>query len=452
MITIGKHLPYSDSTERSLLGALFLHPESMNDVVDILKTADSFYDKRHQFIFKAMEHLYATASMDLMSVVNYLTTRGELEHAGGENYVNNLIGDASYISDPRSMAVVIQEDYVRREIIAYSNDLLTKGYERLDSAADLLDEAQRRIFEMTVGENKGFADFRQTIAETVQEIYERQKNDSKLLGISSGYKVIDEFSLGLKPGEMILIAARPSMGKTAFGLNICQNVALHEGNVVAIFSLEMDSKSLTERMISAQSRMNVRTGDFDDDGLENLRIASTKLAGLKVFIDDTSGISVNEMRSKLMKLKARQKRLDLVMIDYLQLMEVKGMESRQQEVSYISRQIKRIAKDLECPVLALSQLSRANEKRAGTQHRPMLSDLRESGAIEQDADIVMFIHRPEYYLKDKTPPELKNVAEIIFAKQRNGQVGTAYMTFNGAITRFDDMPAESREAAMRASK
>ncbi len=428
-----------------------INNDLFGEVLEILSTPDVFFDSRNQTIFSAMKELGAfSLPLDLPSVLEKLKTGGKLDAAGGESYLGKLIGETLYISDAINIAGIIKQDYIRRQIIDISNQMSEESYGK-GEVDSILESAEKRIFELSnANQKKGFVNFEQVLAEAIKEIYDRANSSDRLRGISTGYTGIDAYTLGLRKGEFILIAARPSMGKTALALNICQNVA-RDGGVVAIFSLEMDAKSLTERIIASEARVSLANHMAAKEHDSAIRAAAERIANYKLRIEETSGMSIHGMRSRLRQLKMKEKSLDLIMIDYIQLMEADGKENRQQEVSYISRSLKAIAKEFDCPVLALSQLSRSSEKR-GVGKKPILSDLRESGAIEQDADVVMFIHRPEYYLREKTPPELMGVAEIIFAKQRNGKTGTLYMTWSSEITKFDNMADEDAEAAIRVSK
>lgn len=447
---MSKSLPHNLSNERSLLASIMINPVEFDNVSGVLDGSAAFYDRRNGVIYETMCSLSVDGlQADMPVVIDRLKSTGNLERVGGEEYIRGLYLEEAYHVQPMSFAKLIANDHMKRKIIALAEDLSAMSYEDKESEA-ILEEAERRIFDLSTGrDRKDLVSFREALETAVRSIFERNKSDGKLRGISTGYVGVDDFTLGLKKGELTLLAARPSMGKTAFALNICQNIG-KEG-VVAIFSLEMDAGSLAERMISGESRIASNGVKLSAAQMDQIANCMARLRDRKIYIDDTSGVSIQQMRSKLRGLKSREKRVDLVMIDYIQLMEAPGMENRQQEVSYISRSLKAIAKEFECPVLALSQLSRSSEKR-GASKKPILSDLRESGAIEQDADIVMFIHRPEYYLGDKTPPELQGVAEIIFAKQRNGKTGTLYMAWSADIVRFDDIELDRQQAAMRVNR
>ncbi len=442
--------PHSLSNERTLLASIMLYPNEIDGVAGVIESREAFYDRRHGFVYEAMLELSRENKIpEITAVIDKLKERSMLDAAGGEGYITDLIAEPAYHVQSVNVANLVANDFLRRRIISVTRDLAGMCYDSADCDA-ILEKAESSIFDLyRKQEKRDLVSFREVLAEAVSQIFERNKNENRLRGVSTGYAGIDEFTLGLKKGELSLLAARPSMGKTALALNICQNVA--KNGVVAVFSLEMDAASLAERIISSEARVPLGEGRLSSESLESITDGLSRLSDRRLFIDDTSGISIQHMRSKLRTLMTREKRVDLIMVDYIQLMEAPNKENRQQEVSYISRSLKAIAKEFECPVLALSQLSRSSEKR-GVSKKPILSDLRESGAIEQDADIVMFIHRPEYYLTEKTPPELKGIAEIIFAKQRNGKTGTLYMTWSGNITKFDDCPYDVQQAAMRVNK
>ncbi|MDO4754332.1 MAG: replicative DNA helicase [Bacillota bacterium] len=445
-----KTKPYNLRNERAFLASVMIRPDEFDNVSGIIEGGAAFFDRRNAVIYEAMCDLSMEGRQPAFPlVIEKLKSTGKFDRVGGEGYLKELYVDEAYSYSSTGFAKLIANDHMKRKIIELAADISEMSYNSEDSVK-ILEEAERRIFDLSTGrDRKDLVLFKDALEHALTSMVERSKSDGKLRGVTSGYEGVDDFTLGFKKGELTLLAARPSMGKTAFALNICQNVS-REG-VVAIFSLEMDAASLAERIISSETRIPLNSGRLTGEQLDRIAGSMSRLKDRKIYIDDTSGVSIQQMRSKLRGLKAREKRLDLIMIDYLQLMEAPGMENRQQEISYISRSLKAIAKEFECPVLALSQLSRASEKR-GTSKKPILSDLRESGAIEQDADIVMFIHRPEYYLMEKTPPELKGIAEIIFAKQRNGKTGTLYMAWTADIVRFDDIDFERQEAAMRVNK
>lgn len=446
-------IPADIGAERAILGAIFLNGERIHEATEYLPESKSFYLQANAIIYEAMLQLASAGeSIDIVVIADRLGKSQQLEQIGGQEYLQSLLdSNFSYITSVQKLSQIIRENYILRQLIKIANDISIKSYERNDSKL-LLDEAEQRIFDLSItGQDKGFVVFKDALKEAFSRIIERSKNPADVFGISSGFKALDNMTTGFKDSELILVAARPSMGKTAFALNIGQHAATMENKVVAIFSLEMDAQSLVERMISATSRVDskkIRTGKIDDEELGFITSVSDNLGKARIFIDENSAVTIPEMRSKLRKLKLRQKALDMVIIDYIQLMNATGKENRQQEIAYISRSLKGIAREMNCPVIALSQLSRASEKR-GKNMRPMLSDIRDSGAIEQDADIVMFIHREEYYQKEDTPEHLRNVAEVIVAKHRNGEVGTVYLGWNPSSTRFEniDISQKLHEAA-----
>ncbi|MDO4799124.1 MAG: replicative DNA helicase [Bacillota bacterium] len=434
-----QELPFDEAAERALIGLILLDPDRLGDVHEILHTPEMFYVRHNRLIYESILAMYGGGqSIDAVTVANYLEKNQQLEQVGGFEYLKNSVDEGIMISDAAAVARILYDHYLLRTLILTSNEIAAKGYAKSD-AAELLEEAEQRIFEIAMKKNRrGLVSINEILPEIYERIRTMYSNPQAIQGISTGFPDLDAMTTGFKPSELILIAARPSMGKTALAINIVQHMAVHENKKVAIFSLEMDAKSLVDRMLSGQTYIEsnkIKSGDLTADQMETLGRAQSYLARDNIFIDETSGISVTEMRSKLRKLKM-QKGLDVVMIDYIQLMSGDGKagENRQQEISYISRSLKAIAREMQCPVIALSQLSRANEQRG--DKKPILSDLRESGAIEQDADLVLFIHREEYYKREQTDEKLKGVGEIIIAKQRNGETGSIYLAWLGQYTLF----------------
>jgi replicative DNA helicase len=333
---------------------------------------------------------------------------------------------------------IVDDKSMLRKLIRASNEIIENSYGRQDDVEKVVDLAQKKVFDIAQKRNSSDFESISTVLERgFLEIERLFVNKGEVTGVPSGFKDLDEMTSGFQKGDMVLVAARPSMGKTTFALNLCENAALRSGKSVVIFSLEMSKEQLAYKLLCSQASVDLlklRTGNLEDRDWENIARAAGPLAGAKIFIDDSAGVSVMEMRSKCRKIKIEHG-IDFIMIDYLQLMSGSaGSDNRQQEVSEISRSIKALAKEMQCPVIALSQLSRAPEQRA--DHRPMLSDLRESGSIEQDADVVMFLYRDEYYNKET---EEKNVSECIIAKQRNGPVGTVKLAFIGSLSKFGDL-------------
>ena len=433
-----KTMPHDINAEQSVLGSLLLDSDLIGDVMDVISNEDEFYHEAHKEVFRTIKQLFSEGkTVDLITVSDELTKNKLLETVGGFEYLTELSDVGTLIANVSNHAKIIHEKFMLRRLIRASTEIVDKGYESHDAEL-LLEEAESNIFEISQNrDKKGFQAISDVLQTTYEKIVQLHEDPNAMTGISTGFDALDEMTNGLQRSDMILIAARPSMGKTAFALNLCQNAAVKEKKSVAIFSLEMAADQLVKRMLAAQSLVSIgdiRTGQIEDDDWFKLARSSAQLAEAKVFIDDTPGITVAEIRSKCRRLKMNHG-LDMIMIDYLQLMSGGGKsENRQQEISTISRSLKGIAREMNCPVIALSQLSRASELRA--DHRPILSDLRESGAIEQDADLVMFLYRDEYYNPDTVDEKLKGIGEVIIAKQRNGETGKVYLAWLGKYTKF----------------
>lgn len=433
-----KTMPHDINAEQSVLGSLLLDSDLIGDVLDIISSEDEFYHEAHKEIFRTVRRLFSEGhTVDLITVSDELTKNQLLQAVGGFEYLTELSDVGTLISNVSNHAKIVHEKYMLRRLIRASTEIVEKGYDSHDVEA-LIEQAESSIFEIAQNrDKKGFQIISDILQETYEKIVRLHEDPNALTGIPSGFDALDEMTNGLQRSDLILIAARPSMGKTAFALNLCQHAAVKEKKSVAIFSLEMAADQLVQRLLSAQSLVSIgdiRTGQIEDDDWFKLARSSAQLGEAKIFIDDTPGITVAEIRSKCRRLKMNQG-LDVIMIDYLQLMSGGGKsENRQQEISTISRSLKGIAREMNCPVIALSQLSRASELRA--DHRPILSDLRESGAIEQDADLVMFLYRDEYYNPETVDEKLKGIGEIIIAKQRNGETGKVYLAWLGKYTKF----------------
>lgn len=431
-------MPHDINAEQNVLGSLLLDSDCIGDVLDVIMHDEAFYNEAHREIFRTVKRLFGEGkTADLITVADELTKNQLLESVGGFEYLSELTDVGTLISNVTNHAKIIQEKYVLRRLIRASTEIVEKGYESQDSE-QLIEEAESSIFEISQNRNKkSFQAISDVLQVTYDKIVQLHDDPNSITGISTGFDALDEKTSGLQRSDLILIAARPSMGKTAFALNLAQYAAVKEKRSVAIFSLEMAADQLVQRMLAAQSLVSIgdiRTGNIADDDWYKLARSSAQLAESKVFIDDTPGITVAEIRSKCRRLKMNHG-LDMIMIDYLQLMSGGGkVENRQQEISTISRSLKGIAREMNCPVIALSQLSRASELRA--DHRPILSDLRESGAIEQDADLVMFLYRDEYYNPETVDEKLKGIGEVIIAKQRNGETGKIYLAWLGKFTKF----------------
>ena len=437
-------LPSSEESERAILGAVLLDNSLISQAVEHLKPED-FYGPLHRRVYTAMISLFeASKRIDPILILEELKKEGPVEAIGGVATITNLTFGLPHFTDLKDYIKVVRDKSVMRSLVRTSNEIISEALEEEEDAEVILDHAEQMIFALAeMKERQGFSRI-QPIAENVfQKIQEYAHNESHALtGLATGFRDLDQITSGLQPSDLIIVAARPSMGKTALCLNIAQRAAINERATVAVFSLEMSKEQLVMRMMSSQASVdarNLRTGFLTKSDWTRLAEAIGTLAATNIFIDDTAGINVLEMRAKLRRLAAEQKRLDLVVVDYLQLMgSARRNENRQQEVSQISRDLKSLAKEFNVPVVALSQLSRAPEAR--NPPRPMMSDLRESGSIEQDADVVAFIYRADYYAKsqDEIPDDQKNIAEIIIAKQRNGPTDTIKLAFLKQFTRFED--------------
>ncbi|HKG11731.1 MAG TPA: replicative DNA helicase [Pyrinomonadaceae bacterium] len=433
-------LPHSADAERAILGAVLLDNSFVNQAIELLRP-DDFYVRAHQHVFRAMISLSERGSeINPILLGEELRREGVLEQVGGVAFISELTYGLPHFTNVAAYAKVVKDKSVLRQLVKVANKVTSEALEEEDEAEVILDHAEQMIFALADERTRqGFSHIKPVADHLLEKVQEMAGRPVMLTGLTSGFNDLDQKTSGLQPSDLIIIAARPSMGKTAFCLNVAQNAATKAGAVVGIFSLEMSKESLVMRMLSSEARVDAhrfRTGYLSRDEWARLAGALGTLADAKIFVDDTPGISVLEMRAKARRLAAEQKRLDLIVVDYLQLMSggARRIESRQQEVSQISRELKGLAKELNVPLVALSQLSRAAETR--TDHRPQLSDLRESGAIEQDADVVGFIYREEYY---NATDENANKAEIIIAKQRNGPTGTVELAFIKEFTRFEDM-------------
>lgn len=435
---IMRSLPHSIEAEQSVIGSMIIDKSAIAKVLEKLKE-DDFYRDGHKVIYKAVQTMFSQdIAVDLVTLLEHLKSTDGLEKSGGITYISELSASVPTTANLDAYIKIVEEKSLLRKLIKSSTTIIEESYNNQDKVDNVLDLAQKKIFD--IAEKKGSNDYEPLSSVLERGFLEIEKlfnNKGSITGVGSGIKDLDAKTSGFQKGDMVLIAARPSMGKTTFSLNIAENAALREGKSVVVFSLEMSKEQLAYKLLCSEANVDMlklRTGNLDDGDWERIARATGPLSKAKIFIDDTAGLSVMEMRSKCRKIKMEHG-IDMILIDYLQLMSGSaGSESRQQEVSEISRSIKALAKEMECPVIALSQLSRAPEQRA--DHRPMLSDLRESGSIEQDADVVMFLYRDEYYNKET---EEKNIGECIIAKQRNGPVGTVRMAWIGAHSKFADL-------------
>lgn len=434
--------PHDLRAEQSVLGAMILDKDAILDVVESIK-ADDMYRSAHQEIFEAILVLYEkNEPVDMVTLADQLSQKDILENVGGIEYLNDLTTAGIITSNAKYYAKIIEEKSMLRRLINASTEILDMGYST-ENADTLLEIAEKSIFDISQKKTRdGFSAIKDILIDTYEDIEKVYNSVGTITGLSTGFRDLDDKTSGLQSSDLILIAARPSMGKTAFSVNLCQNIATQNDASVAIFSLEMSKAQLVQRMLATQASVGlgkIRNGDLTAEDWTKLASAGAPLGQAKIYIDDTPGITVMEMRAKCRRLKMEHG-LDVIMIDYLQLMSGgPNIENRQQEISTISRNLKGLAREMDCPVIALSQLSRAPELRA--DHRPILSDLRESGAIEQDADIVMFLYRDEYYFNDS---EKKGIGEIIIAKQRNGETGTVELAWLGDLVKFVNLEREQQ--------
>ncbi len=428
--------PQNIEAEQAVLGAVFLEPRSIELAIKYVG-AEDFYRQAHQRIFACMEKLQETGKgLDLVTVSEELSAKSILEEVGGISYLAEVAASVPTAANIEYYAEIVSEKSTLRRLISTATEVVQNSYTRQDDVAELLDETEKKVLEVARRKNiKPFQNIHEVLLKVYDKIELLHNRKGLVTGVPTGYHALDKLTAGFQKNDLIIVAARPSVGKTAFALNIAQNVAKQvEGYKVAIFSLEMGAEQLIMRMLSAEGNIDaqkLRTGDLDTEDWRNLSLAVAGLSKTNIFIDDTPGIRVSEIRSKCRRLQQEQG-LDLIMIDYLQLIQGSGRrENRQQEVSEISRFLKGLARELEVPVIALSQLSRSVESRQ--DKRPMMSDIRESGSIEQDADIVAFLYREDYYDRET---ENKDIIEIIIAKQRNGPVGDVKLAFVKKYNKF----------------
>lgn len=428
--------PQNIEAEQAVLGAIFLEPSSLTLASEILMPED-FYRAAHQKIFNVMLKLNDEGkAVDLITVTEELSATNLIEDIGGVSYLSELAGSVPTAANIEYYARIVEEKSLLRRLIRTATNIATDGYTREDEVETVLNEAEKSILEVAQRKNAGaFQNIKDVLVRTYDNIELMHSRVGDITGIPTGFTELDRMTAGFQRNDLIIVGARPSVGKTAFALNIAQNVAIKAGENVAIFSLEMGAEQLVMRMLCAEGNIDaqrLRTGSLTDDDWGKLVMAMGSLSNAGIYIDDTPGIRVNEIRAKCRRLK-QEHGLGMILIDYLQLIVGSGRpgENRQQEVSEISRALKQLARELEVPVIALSQLSRGVEQRQ--DKRPMMSDIRESGSIEQDADIVAFLYRDDYYDKES---ENKNIIEIIIAKQRNGPVGTVQLAFVKEYNKF----------------
>lgn len=444
--------PFSIEAEMSVLGGMLIDQNAIVRAIEIVEES-MFYREAHRRLFRAMVRLWETGGViEPVSLADHLRNVGDFDAIGGAPYLAQLWDYVPTAANLEYHAKIVREKALLRRLIDTATSIIQDTYTSQGDVDGLLDEAEQRIFEIAqTHERRGFVWIKELLWPAMEQIEILSQSASAITGVPTGFSDLDHLTAGFQRGDLIIVAARPSMGKTALTLNIAQHAAIGAQKAVAFFSLEMSKEALVQRMLTSEARVDasrVRTGRLRDDDYPRLAQAAGLLNTAPVYIDDTAGMSILEMRAKARRLKADRPDLALVIVDYLQLMTTGSrMENRQQEVSEISRGLKALAKELDVPVVALSQLSRAVESRP--DKRPMMSDLRESGAIEQDADLIMFLFRPEYYFGpvDKDGNNLEGRAEVIIGKQRNGATGTVSLMFHKEFTRFESFSHRGDDAA-----
>lgn len=431
--------PQNVEAEQAVLGSILLKTDLLGTVLEILKSND-FYKDGHKLIFEAMIELFdKNEPQDLLTVTNLLISTNQIDRVGGGSYLASLTSIVPVTAHISSYAKIIREKSILRRLITVNSDIAQRCYDEQHDIDILVDEAEQAIFDIAGSKGEQhFTHIKSIVPKAFAAVEQLYKRKELITGVPTGYHDIDKMTAGLQPSDLIILAARPSMGKTSFAMNIAQHASLVEKTGVAVFSLEMSKEQLVMRLLSSVGRIDsqrIRTGKLRSEDWPKLTRAVGMLSEAPIYIDDTPAISVLEMRAKVRRL-ASQYEIGLIVVDYLQLMRGRSTENRTQEISEISRSLKALAKEHKVPVMALSQLNRGLESR--TDKRPMMSDLRESGAIEQDADVICFIYRDEVYNKAEDNPE-KGTAEIIIGKQRNGPTGTARLTFINEWTMFENM-------------
>ena len=441
-----RKLPFSLIAEQSLLGSILVSPESFNEIADLVSISD-FYLEEHQQIFSAMHGLFlASRDIDVVTLIDMLVQKGIYSKSGGEQYIRTIAEVVPNSDNVKDYARIVRDKSILRQLIGACDDVSETAYSEQDDVSHILDAAENKIFAIAQGKDtKNFRHIREVIGSVYDHLHELNTDKDASQGTSTGFSGLDRVLAGMGNSDLILVGARPGMGKTSFCLNIGTNVAALTGKTVCMFSLEMSAEQLVSRIISSEAMVDsyaMRTGDLKEEDWVNIARATSKLAKCDILIDDTAGITATGMKAKL----RRVKNLGLVVIDYLQLMQGDGRhDNRVQEVAEISRAMKLMAKDLNVPVICCSQLSRGPESR--TDKKPMLSDLRESGSIEQDADVVLFLYRDEYYkVSESSDPNSDNnasIAEVIIAKNRHGSTGTVKMGWIGKYTKFRTLANEN---------
>lgn len=449
--TLGKLPPQAVDLEEAVLGALMLEKDALTTVIDIIKP-DSFYKESHQLIYEAILQLFDNSEpIDLLTVTNRLRKNANLEKVGGAFYISGLTQRVNSAANIEFHARIVSEQAIKRELINIASEIETEAYEDTTDTFMLLDKVEQRIFGVSEANiRKNYADMRSIMRDAITDLESKKLRKDGLTGVPTGFSALDRITSGWQKSDLVIIAARPGMGKTAFILSAMRNAAVDFGHSVAIFSLEMSAVQLANRLISAEAQLEsekIKKGNLADYEWEQLYHKTTGLTEASIFIDDTPALSIRELRSKCRRLKA-QHNIELIVVDYLQLMSGDSTKNnggnREQEIASISRAMKNLAKELEVPVIALSQLSRAVESRGGDK-RPQLSDLRESGSIEQDADMVMFLYRPEYYgfSEDENGQPVQGTGEVIISKHRNGALDTIRLKFIGKYTKFTNLDGDT---------
>ena len=435
---LGKVPPQDIEAEQAVVGSMLTDQDAVVAAIETLKPED-FYREDNKIIYEAILNIYNRAEpIDIITLKSELSSMGKLDAVGGLEYIAQLPDKVPTTSNVDRYIKIVQDKAMLRNLIKTSNEIISLGYDQTEDVEDVMDHAEKKIFDVMQRKNqKGYTSIKDILIESFTKLEELYNQKQHVTGVPTGFIELDKKTAGLHGSELILIAARPAMGKSAFALNIGTYAATRANIPVAIFSLEMSKDQIGNRILCSEALVdsnNVRTGELNDEELSKLAETSGELSQAQIFVDDTPGISVMEIRAKCRKLKL-EKNIGLVIIDYLQLIQGSGKSSsREQEIAEISRSLKILAKEIDVPVIALSQLSRAVESRP--DHRPMLSDLRESGSIEQDADIVMFLYRDDYYNEES---EKKNIAEVIIAKQRAGSTGTVELAWLGNYTKFANL-------------
>ncbi|MEL7648564.1 MAG: replicative DNA helicase [Sedimentibacter sp.] len=438
-MNLGKVPPHNAEAEQTVLAAAMIDHLAVEKIINLLNNEDFYYEANRE-IFDSIKQVHIqNIPVDVLTVSEELKKRGKIDYIGGFEYLAKLTENIITSKNVEAYCNIIREKSTLRKLISASNEIIEKGYRENDEVQKIIELAESRIFAISQNRSiNSFTEIKDVLMNVFNQLEERAMNKGSLTGITTGYDDLDRMTSGLQRSDLILLAARPSMGKTALALNIAMN-AVKTGASVAMFSLEMSKEQYVQRIISMESMVEstkLRTGNLEDDDWSRLISVMSTISNYNVFIDDTASVSLFEVMSKCRRLKL-ERGLDLIVIDYLQLMTDggKGGDNRQQEISNISRGLKALARELDCPVIALSQLSRAPELRQ--DHRPIMSDLRESGAIEQDADVVMMLYRDEYYFKEES--EKKGITDVIIAKHRNGPVGTVELAWIGQYTKFGNI-------------